>query len=330
MANKTYFTKDGKIEIQLNFTDFWPGFDKTNNFFYNLLIEKYNVIISDKPDLLFYSTYSFNHINYSCTKVLFTGENERPDFMMCDFAFSYDYSSNKRNYRLPLYALYDNVTKLINRKIDADYILKRKKKFCCFIVSNEGCNIRNNFFLNLSKYKQIDSGGKVFNNIGQLVENKLDFIKDYKFVIAFENTSHPGYTTEKVFEPLQQNCIPIYWGNPLIGDDFNTKSFVNCHEYSSFDEVIKQVIEIDKNDELYMQYLNEPVFVNNKLNEFVKKENIVNRLDEIIAFHYNTKFKIRSKIRPLYFFLKTRIKKIRTSRIILKKIIRKLVHLISA
>lgn len=315
-----------KIELKVNFTDFWSGFDKTNNFFYNLLIEKYEVIISNNPDLLFYSVYNSEHINYSCTKILYSGENHRPDFILCDFAFSFDYHSNKRNFRLPLYALWGDLTKLVDRKFDAGEILNQKKKFCCFVVSNWNSTVRNDFFKNLSTYKRVDSGGKVFNNIGGFVDNKLEFIKDYKFVISFENQSHPGYTTEKVYEPIAQNCIPIYWGDPLVGNDFNTKRFVNCHEYSSFDEVIKRVIEIDNDDELYIQYLKEPAFPNDELTEFVKKENIVKRLDEIVAFHFSGKIKFRAKIRPLYFFLTKNIKKIKAYNGKAKKIIVRFFH----
>jgi hypothetical protein len=308
----------GKFQLKINFTDFWGGFDKTNNFFYNLLIEKYEVVISDEPDLLFYSVYSSDHVKYSCTKVFYTGENQRPDFILCDFAFSYDYSSNKKNYRLPLYALYGDVTKLVDRAINAKKILAQKTKFCCFIVSNSACKVRNDFFIDLSKYKHIDSGGRVFNNMGGFVEHKLDFIRDYKFVIAFESQSYPGYTSEKVFEPLTQNCVPIYWGDPLVGNDFNTRCFVNCHEYPSFEEAIKRVREIDNNDELYMQYLSEPVFTNNRLNDFVKKENIVSRLDEIVTYHFNQNYKILPKIRPVYFTLLKGIGNIGSARLFLK------------
>ena len=123
-----------KIGLKINFTDFWPGFDKTNNFFYNLLIERYDVVISDKPDLLFYSVYGSAHIQYGCTKILYTGEPQKPDFILCDFAFSYDYPVNKKNYRLPLYALYGDMTKLVGRNVNAKEIVKKKKKFTINIL----------------------------------------------------------------------------------------------------------------------------------------------------------------------------------------------------
>ena len=71
------------------------------------------------------------------------------------------------------------------------------------------------------------------NNVGGPVKNKIDFIMDHKFTIAFENSSYPGYTTEKIFEPMLVNSIPLYWGNPLVDRDFNTKSFLNFHDYGN-------------------------------------------------------------------------------------------------
>jgi alpha(1,3/1,4) fucosyltransferase len=302
-----------KPSIKVNFIDFWPHFDLPNFMFYQLLNEKYNVLISDQPDILFYSVYGNKHCKYTCTKIFFTAENLRPDFNACDFAFTFDHHDNKRNYRLPLYAFYDDVTKLIKRNINARETLAKKTKFCCFVVSNPSCEIRNNFYTSFSKHKHIDSAGQLYNNMNGLVENKREFIKDYKFVIAFENSSYPGYVTEKIFEPLLENCIPIYWGNPLIGKDFNTRSFINCHDFASFEDVIKHVIEINADDEKYMQYLNEPVFSNNELNEYVKKENIISRLDQIVSYNINKTFfsRKRQKTRPMYCFFKEQTKKIK-------------------
>jgi hypothetical protein len=275
---------------------------------------KIKVVISDEADLLFYSVYGNEHARFACTKILFTAENVRPDFKECDFAFSFDHLSDQRNYRLPLYAFYDDVTKLLNRRINAREVLNSKKKFCCFVVSNPSCTIRNNFFIDFSKHRRIDSGGNLFNNIGGLVKNKREFIKDYKFVIAFENSSHPGYVTEKIFEPFLENCVPVYWGDPLVHRDFNTQSFINCHDFRSFEAVIQYILEVDADDQKYMQYLDAPVFKNNRLNESVKKENIINRLDDIIRFYKNRSpfTKINQKLRPVYCLTKVQFIKMET------------------
>ena len=36
-----------KRKIKIDFTDFWGGFEKTNNYFYNLLSKDFDVEISD-------------------------------------------------------------------------------------------------------------------------------------------------------------------------------------------------------------------------------------------------------------------------------------------
>ena len=120
------------------------------------------------------------------------------------------------------------------------------------------------------------------NNIGFPVEDKLEFIKDYKFVIAFENSSFPGYTTEKLIEPFLSDSIPVYWGNPVVGKDFNTNSFINIKDTAQFDEAINKIVELDNDDEKYLAMLNEPCFVNYKIPEEFSEESILKFFDYII------------------------------------------------
>jgi hypothetical protein len=300
-------------KIKVNFTDFWPNFNIYTSFFYKLLVTKYEVEIDENPDILFYSVHSNNHQRYNCTKILFTGENIRPDFNDCDFSFSFDYPITAKNYRLPLYALYDDVNKLINHEIDSTAELKNKTKFCCFIVSNPSCEIRNNFFLNLSKHKHVDSAGSLYNNVGGNIENKREFIKQYKFVIAFENSNYPGYVTEKIFEPLLEDCVPIYWGTELVNKDFNTKRFINCNDFENFDAVIQHVLAVDADDEVYLKYLNEPVFKDDQLPSFLENENILAQLAVIIEYSQKKSIKqtIRQHTRPYLFLLKKLLRKLK-------------------
>ena len=83
-------------------------------------------------------------------------------------------------------------------------------------------------------------------------------IKNYKFTIAFENQSTPGYISEKIAEPLAVGSIPIYWGCETIADYYNPQAFINCHDYPDFDAVIEHIIEVDTNPALYEKYLNAP------------------------------------------------------------------------
>lgn len=270
-----------KRKIKIDFSDFWGGFDKTDNYFYNLLKEEFDVEISNNPDYLFFSLFGQNHQRYNCKKIFYTGENIAPPLEYCDYSFSFDYLDDPRNYRIPHYLLYDGYYELaLDKKIDESLA---KRKFCNFVVSNGDCQQRNNFFTKLSKYKKIDSGGRFANNIGYAVPDKRKFQSEYKFSIAFENNAYrpqqSGYTTEKIMEPMTVNSIPLYWGNPDIGREFNTESFINFYDFHSEDDMIDYIIELDKDDSRYLNMLNKPWF-----DEYNIPDN--NKIDNIKSFLY--------------------------------------------
>ena len=158
--------------------------------------------------------------------------------------------------------LYGNLIQQVMHKNDFDKSeIEKKTEFCSFVYSNsKACTKRREFFELLSEYKKVNSGGRYLNNIGGPVEDKMEFQLKHKFVIAFENSQYPGYTTEKIMEAFAAKTIPIYWGDPVIARTFNNKAFVNCNDYSNFEQVVERVKEIDQNDELYQSMMREPAF----------------------------------------------------------------------
>ncbi|MCM1500557.1 MAG: glycosyltransferase family 10 [Clostridium sp.] len=265
--------------LRVKFVDF-PGDDMRN---ITLPILKKNfghVEESENPDFVFYSVFGYEHMKYDCVRIFWTGENLQPDFNICDYAIGFGYLDFEDRYRrIPLYYFYAlDYERAINKhKISEQEINLREKKFCNFIYSNEDARPeREQFFHLLNQYRQVDSGGKILNNIGGgTIKNKFEFQKKYKFSIAFENSSTSGYTTEKILQAFAAGTIPIYWGNPHIERDFNQKAFINCHAFDSFERVIEKVKEIDQNDELYREYLRQPIgdgslFPMNPLTEYEK------------------------------------------------------------
>lgn len=249
-----------KKEIHIKLVDFWDGFDDKDNFIYKILSEKYNVVLSDQPRYLIYSLFGRENLKYDCIKIFYTGENVTPDFNMTDYAMGFDHMEfGDRYLRVPLYQLHDQYESLRNDKeIDRAEVLNRK--FCSFVYSNNICadSCRVDFFHALSNYKHVDSGGGLLNNVGGKIPDKLEFIKNYKFSVAFENSAYDGYITEKMIDPMVVNSIPIYWGNPRPQLDFNPKSFINVRDYSSYEELIEYIKYLDKNDDAYIEKLNEP------------------------------------------------------------------------
>ena len=274
-----------KPTVRLAFCDFWHPETREavreKNPIYKLLCRHYHVQLVDDPDFLVYSCFGLRHLKYRCTRIFFTGENLRPDFGVCDYAFSFDFPVDERNYRLPLYRLWDDYEATMSRRRTVPD--PAGQKFCNFLYSNRKARERIEFFHLLEQYRRIDSGGRVLNNMEERIDDKMAFLSEYKFTIAFENSSHPGYTTEKLYEALVANTIPIYWGNPLAGRDFNPQTFINCHDHESFDAVVDRIREVDQDDALYRAYLEAPIYADGRENEFVREENIMARFAEIFG-----------------------------------------------
>lgn len=293
---------DGSKILKIKFVDFWQGSNDLEEVLKNVLLKYYTIIISDTPDLLIYSNFGneYQNIKYNnCNKLYYNGENNRyePRYNNCDIYLGYDVFNDlsKKNFKhyhwmifLKDFVNYKIANSLIRKNIfnyeyviprDTLEILDKKKKFCCFLVSNGFCQERNYFFNELSKYKKVDSGGKLYNNIGMIVdrEKTKEWISQYKFTITFENSSVPNYLTEKMIQSYSYNTIPIYWGDPNVENLVNSNCFINCHNFNNFSEVIEQIKIIDNNDELYLKIYNQPFFKdsnylkNNKLDYIFDK-----------------------------------------------------------
>jgi len=148
---------------------------------------------------------------------------------------------------------------------------KPKSKFCNYVFSddwNPQTSSRRDFCGALSRYKRVDCAGKSLNNTAALFKldaqfgsrwrAKLAFISDYKFTIAFENESADGYLSEKLLTALAVGSVPIYWGCPQAGEYINPRSFINAHDYDSFEALVAHVKRVDADPDLYQKYRDAP------------------------------------------------------------------------
>jgi hypothetical protein len=302
-----------KKKIKINFSKFYDGFDKKENFFFRQLNRKYEVEIADNPEVLFVSVFEGEVLRGAAKKVFFTGENIRPDLETCDWAFGFDYEDavpSPRYMRLPLTVFEGDIKPLLEPRSENP---KNKSRFCNFIYFHQ-VEFRELFFKRLSEYKQIDAPSRSMNNqkpiprsisdsvvqaLPLLAEkfsvstresrynenwqsSKLPYLSKYKFTIAFENSSYPGYFTEKIVHPMMVGSIPIYWGNPEIKRDFNTKAFLNYHDFENEQSFIDRIIEVDQSDALYRAMLSEPWFVDGQKPDWANEERVLQRLIEIV------------------------------------------------
>ncbi|MBR4575022.1 MAG: hypothetical protein IKO16_08920 [Lachnospiraceae bacterium] len=253
--------------IKIAFTDFWDVFDPEENFITDALKKHFKVEISEDPDFVFCSIFGRRHLKYSCAKIFYTGENIAPDFNLVDYALGFpEMDFYDRYLRFPHYILYPRACSLARRKHEMTDEELLGRKFCNYVISNAvSAGERIVMIDSLSKYKEIASGGKFRNNVGGPVADKIDFARGYKFSIAFENSSSRGYTTEKIMEAFASATVPIYWGNPDIAKEFNPDSFINCHDFNSFDSVVEYVKKVDADDGLYLSMAKAPIIKDDSL-----------------------------------------------------------------
>lgn len=313
--------------IKVNFCDMHKGFDVRTDIIANYVEKNFGeYVISDKPDFLFYGPFgSQHHLYKNCVKIFICGEPLIPNFNECDYAIAYDPIEFGERYLVrPIY-MKDRLPEPIT--ISDEQALNRK--FCNFVYSNDkngvGAKLRVEFAKKLMKYKHVDCPGKILNNmkdgIGSRfgkswIQDKIDFIGEYKFTIAFENSMCRGYTTEKMLHPLRAHSIPIYWGNPDVTDNFNPAAFINATGYEEqLDKVIEKIIELDNNDEAYLKMLHaSPMTDSFDINEMDKLEQFIvkiikkgNKPYEKDPFGFTTRMSVDSlsrKDKIKYFFFK--------------------------
>lgn len=276
--------------IKVKFVDFFQKFNEKENWIFKFLSRHYDVQISPNPDVIFFSVWGKENLNFNCVKVFLTGENVRPNFKLTDFAIGFDFLDKDNFLRLPLYVNWRSLDhkKLLLPEFQNIIDTNPKSKFCCFLISNSDSKERIKFFHKLNNYKKIDSGGRVLNNIGYQVTNKLDFISPYKFMIAYENSSFPGYVTEKIYECFFANVIPIYWGSDRIGEDFNEKRILCRHNFSSDAELIEEIIRLDNDPMAYFNFINQPVFNENVPTLYFDESRLIKFFNQV--FNYKSKY----------------------------------------
>ncbi|NQU54343.1 MAG: hypothetical protein HQ522_17595 [Bacteroidetes bacterium] len=273
-------------------------------------IERISFELKDNPldaDYIFLFPLPFEEMLEWCHKyknkiLIFIGaESYIPDFNLFDYTFSYDkVEFGDRHMQIQFQALLSYY--LPQKLLVGKDLLKKKENFCNFIYSNPKAHPnRDLFFHTLNKYKKVDSLGAHLKNVNlNIGDRKLDNYfqesikqkESYKFSISFENALHKGYNTEKIISSMEAYTIPIYWGDSEIGEFYNSRSFINCHNYQSFNEVINFIIEIDNDDDLFLEILNQPWRTKEQEIKFVdQKKSFINRLNHIFSQPYPETFR---------------------------------------
>ena len=282
---------EAKKSFTVLFTDMWDQFNPKHNMFTLALetaLADYTIngtaSVSEKPDVVIFGPFGqeWKALDASWPKICYTGENSKPvkaPSVNLNIGYGIPDISDETYLRMPLWmfeidwfgANLNQIQNPLPLPIDActtsytDY--SKRDKFCAFVVTNPKNPVRNKAFKILDAYKPVDSAGRLFNTMGDALYaglgggggelKKHQFLKSYRFCLAYENESTPGYTTEKLLHAKAAGCVPIYWGDPKVGRDFDVKGFLNV---TSEEELVALVdaVESDATGEAWTKIASVP------------------------------------------------------------------------
>ncbi|KAH7975247.1 hypothetical protein HPB49_025309 [Dermacentor silvarum] len=143
-------------------------------------------------------------------------------------------------------------------KRDLRALWKSKNKTAVWMVSR--CNStsgREHFVAELRKYMDVD----VYGACGDHECNKtrglscyVDFERTYFYALAFENSICVDYVTEKFYNALRYDIIPVVFGGANYSQIAPHNSYIDALSFESPEHLAKYLIKLSKNYTEYAAY----------------------------------------------------------------------------
>lgn len=275
-------------------------FNISDRFFLNFIERIFNcktkiVDNHDKPDIIFVSVFNENRAEVEsylkshsfALKIFYTGENLEAkynnynDYLLdyIDIALGFKKFPSDKSLRFPIWltstfnkkTFYDLLSE--NHNIDLNKFFKHddfdetKRGFCSLCCSWGGLLNRGVAYNCLSMYKPVNSSGSFLNNSTLLAELNQDislYYSKFNFNLCMENSKGTQYTTEKIFNAIYADTIPIYYNDDIPEPDvLNNKRIINLKDKNIMD-VIKYY------DNNYREIFNLDIFTE-KANDTILK-----------------------------------------------------------
>lgn len=136
-------------------------------------------------------------------------------------------------------------------------LIAGKKKFAAWFVSHcETLSNRETLTKSLQKYVNVDVYGacgtlKCPHN-SSICDEMLD--NDYKFYFAFENSLCLDYVTEKFYNALKRQIVPVVFGGADYSKIAPPRSYINAEKFKTAKDLADYLIYLDTHPKEYARY----------------------------------------------------------------------------
>jgi alpha(1,3/1,4) fucosyltransferase len=88
----------------------------------------------------------------------------------------------------------------------------------------------------------------VYKSYKGVINDKSEVYPKYRFALCYENAQVPGYVTEKIFDCLRCDCIPIYLGAPNITEYVPKDAFIDRRVFPTDEDLAKYLINMTEDE----------------------------------------------------------------------------------
>lgn len=191
-----------------------------------------------------------------------------------DLSLGFDYVDHVKYCRLPFWVIrhfkptdtYNDIVERINGW-NCQQDRQFRDKSCAMICRSDYFGDRAVFADMMESVIAMNYPGKFRHNDDDLFgekfkDNKLSYLRQFKFNLCPENSNFKGYVTEKIFDAISSGCIPVYWGsdNDPESGIFNKNSIIFLSLDGDNTEALAKIKHLNEDKEAYSAFIMQPYF----------------------------------------------------------------------
>ena len=295
---------------QIRFYNLWKE-EFRNVWFYRFMQSRHLLEGSNKK-VAFYSVFgSKKLLKYDDNDIrcFFTAENvhaynskDYADLFLSDdtvdLSMAFDFFDDDKYLRLPTWVLrffspesdYEGV-KARCEELSKPVGLANRKRYVSIIASWDPTGLRKEILDEMSQFGRVDCAGKWMHNDDSLKcdfgDDKLEYLKSFRFNVCPENSNAYGYVTEKLFDAIDAGCVPVYWGscNKPELDILNQDAILFWNFRGDNAETLRLIEKMER----------DPAF----FESFAAQERLLpNASESVYAMYDQLEYKLKSLINP--------------------------------